>query len=123
METDYSAEISRLYANCAEHALPLNEEYALRAGLIVERLFPPATTDAAFQILASLNLLNAVVKHTWGRKVVGYAYIKGMAASLLQWLILHPVEGVSPYWDAADRIVYFRVWGVQISFNYIPMTE
>lgn len=123
METDFSEEVSRLYANCADHALPLNEEYALRAGLIVERLFPPATTDAAFQILASLNLLNAVVKHAWGRKVVGYAYIKGMAASLLQWLLLHPVEGVSPYWDAVDRIVYFRVWGVQISFHYIPMTE
>lgn len=123
METDYSVEIRRLYANCVDHALPLNEEYALRAGLVVERLFPPSTADAAFQILASLNLLNAVVKYPWGRKVVGYAYIKGMAASLLQWLILHPIDGVSPYWDAVDRIAYFRVWGVQISFHYIPMTE
>lgn len=123
MQPDYSAEVGRLYANCLDHALPLNEEYTLRAGLTVERLFPPTTAGEAFQILAALNLLNAVVKQPWGRSLVGYAYIKGMAAHMLQWLIRHPVDGVSPYWDAVDRIVYFSVWGVQLSFHYIPMTE
>lgn len=123
METNYTADIIRLYANCQENPLPLNEEYTIRAGVIVERLFPPSTADEAFQVLASLNLLNAVVKRQWGRRLVCYAYIKGMAADLLHWLILHPIDGVSAYWDGIERIVYFRVWGVQLSFHYIPMTE
>lgn len=123
MEANYSSDVWRLYKNCQGEALPLNEEFALQAGIIVERLYPPKTTDAAFQILASLNLLNAVVKQPWGRQVVSYPYIKGMAGDMLLWLLDHPIENVAVYWSAVTQVAFFRVWGIQISFHYIPLSS
>lgn len=118
----YSADVRRLYDNCHDKPLQLNEEYAIQAGVVVERLFPPATTREAFQVLAALNLLNAVVKRRWGRQLVTYDYIKGMAAHTLLSLLNRPIDGVEAYWDADERIVYFTVMGVQVSFHYIPLS-
>lgn len=118
----YSADVRRLYDNCMHKAQPLNEEYAIQAGVMVERLFPPTNTREAFQLLASLNLLNAVVKRQWGRRLVTYEYIKGMAAHTLLRLLVHPIDDVATYWDATERIAYFTVMGVQLSFHYIPLS-
>ena len=100
----------------------MNEEYAIQAGIIVERQFPPTTTDGTLRVLVSLNLLNAVVKQSWGRRLVSYNYIKGMAAAVLLRLLDVPIKGVSAYWDSVERIVYFTVLGVQVSFHYIPLS-
>ena len=121
MNNDLSSDVQRLYANCSDRPSPLNEEYAVQAGLVVERLFPPDSTADTFRILVALNLLNAAVKQPWGPGVVTYGYIKGMAACLLLHLLAHPVSGVSVYWDCTDSVAYFSVWGVQVSFHYIPL--
>ena len=85
-------------------------------------MFPPSDIEDVLRVLAALNLLNAVVKRPWGRRVVTYSYIKGMAAGMLLCQLNNPVDGVSVFWDAMERIVYFRVLGIQISFHYIPLS-
>lgn len=118
----YSAEVRRIYDVCADNARLLNEEYAIQAAVVAERLFPPADAEETLKVLAALNLLNAVVKRRWGRRIVTYEYIKGMAAELMLWLLDNPVDGVKTYWDGEERIAYFSVHGVQISFHYIPLS-
>lgn len=121
MTSDYSADVRRLYESCYNCGQPLNEEYVLRAGIVVERLFPPSTARDTFVVLAALNLLNAAVKLPWGSRVVTYGYIKGMASCLMLHILEHPVEGVRVYFDDQEHVAYFKAMGVQISFHYIPI--
>ena len=94
--------------------------HAIEAAVIVERLFPPSTPRETFCILASLNLLNTVVKRPWGARLVCYNYIKGMAARLFVHLCHHPQKHTSVFHDQTERVTYFRVYGVQISFHFLP---
>ena len=92
----------------------------MTAGIVVERTFPPESPRAVFRILTALNLLNAGVKTDVGRRLVTYGYIKGMAARLLLHLAANPVSGVDTYWSLDERVVYFSVYRVQVSFHYVP---
>ena len=99
----------------------LSEPLTLMAASVVERLFPPAGLTDTYQVVVSLNLLNASVKQKWGKRVTSYAYLKGMAACLFLWLLYHPIEGVRIFWDAAGKIAYFHLCGRQFSFHYVPL--
>ncbi len=121
MQPNYAAQVAAIYDNCADRAQPLNEEWVVQAGIVVERMYPPADTGAVLSVLTALNLLNAAVKHTWGASLVSYNYIKGMAASLMVYLLEHPMEGVTTYYDGNEDVAYFTVWGIQVSFHHIPL--
>lgn len=117
---DYSALVSQIYEKRRHKPISIREEHLLTAGVVVERTFPPESPRAVFRILTALNLLNAGVKTDVGRNVVTYGYIKGMAARLLLHLAANPVSGVDIYWSLDDRVVYFSVYRVQVSFHYVP---
>lgn len=114
--------ISSWFQTALQRCRVVCRHHVFQAGLVVETCFPPATEDDAFRVLTALNLLNAAVKQPGGAELVSYAYIKGMAACLFVHLLLHPLPGVEPYWDADERIAYFRVRGWQVSFHYVLFT-
>jgi len=96
------------------------EDHVVQAAIVVDRLFPPDNVSDTFRILASLNLLNTAVKKPWGKTLVNYSYIKGMAARLFTHLCHHPLKNVHIYHDQVLQVTFFRVFGVQISFHYLP---
>ena len=118
---DYASQVRNLYNDHSRLPIPITREHALRAGMIIERLFPPGDSYSAFSILASLNLLNATLKTTWGTEVVRYDYVKGMAACLFMRQLACPVSGLKVYMDYGEQVTYFRVLGVQFSFHYLPL--
>ena len=121
MSRDYSADVRRLYEQYRLSPQLPRETDAVKAGIIVQRLFPPADAHEALCVLAGLNLLNASVKQPWGFRVVTYQYIKGMASHLMIHILENHISDVSVYWDSNDRVAYFRTEGVQVSFHYIPV--
>ena len=102
--------------------IPISRQHVVVAGETVLRLYPPSDAATTFQMLASLNLLNAAVKLSWGRKLVGYSFIKGYAGLLFQHVNEQHIQDVETYWERAEHIAYFRVYNVQISFHYIIMS-
>ena len=99
----------------------VSEAYALKAAAVVEDGFPPQTADDVYRLTAALNLLNAVAKQPFGNLVTSYPYIKGMAACLFLWLLYHPLEHVDIYWNPEAQLTYFRIYGRQFSFHYVPL--
>lgn len=87
----------------------------------VEHLFPPSSIDTTYRILVSLNLLNAIVKQPVGRELTSYNYIKGMAACMFLWLLYHPMDDVSIWWDSGGSLTYFQLRGRQFSFHFVPL--
>jgi len=120
---DYTAELRRIMNEPVSMRLPLVPHHVVLAVRVVKQLFPPKTTDCVFRLLTALNLLNAAVKLPWGRQMVGYRFIKGYVSLVLLSVINWQVADVDYYWDAVERIVYFRVFGIQLGFHYIPFTD
>ncbi|MBR1652642.1 MAG: hypothetical protein IJ692_04545 [Alloprevotella sp.] len=83
----------------------------------------PGNASDTLRTLAALNLLNAAVKQPWGKRVVGYPFIKGHAAHLMAHLLAHPQADVSCYLDRNADVAYFCVCGIQVSFHHIPLTR
>lgn len=121
MKDDYSETVRLLYEKHADHALRIQQNHVVYAGIVVEKLFPPATPRDTLSLLAALNLLNAAVKLPWGRRIVTYGYIKGMASCLLTHLLNCPMEGVDVFLDLRDHVCYFAAMGVQVSFHHVPL--
>ncbi|MBQ8066410.1 MAG: hypothetical protein IJ200_12255 [Prevotella sp.] len=99
----------------------IDGRYALRAAWVVESLFPPCDVQAAYRILVSLNLLNAMVKQPEGRRLTSYNYIKGMAACTFLWLLYHPLDDVAIWWDDEGSLTYFCLCDRQFSFHFVPL--
>ena len=117
------AKIKHIYENKASLNLALHPSHVAEAATIVQRTFPPATPSDTFRILAALNLLNAAIKLPWGKRLVSYNYIKGMAAKLFVHLTLHPQPHTHIYYSPQEQVTYFRILGVQISFHYLPHSK
>ena len=101
---------------------------AMKAATVVERYFPPKNADEAYAILAALNMLNALVKLPQGAKVVGYGYIKGMAACMFLYLTEYPMAEIALYWDEKEDVAYFLLGEIfyeqqriQFSFHHVPI--
>ena len=101
----------------------LLHDYTVMAAAVVERLFPPKTTDEVSCIATALNLLNAIVKLEEGKQLTSYHYIKGMVACLFIWLLYHPKKDVELDWNEAEHITYIRVCGLQLSFHHVPLVK
>ena len=121
MTRNYADAVRQLYARHQDRPQAISEQMAVGAAVTVGRKFPPSDAATTLQVLAALNLLNAYVKQPDGSRLVTYTYIKGMAAQLLIYLLEHPVEGVEVYMDMDENVTYFRVFGIQISFHYLPL--
>lgn len=115
---DYSEAIRRIYDDYTIPRIEVTREMVYKAAFVTESRFPPADKDDVFAILAALNLLNTVVKLPWGRKLVTYNYIKGLAAAMFTELTFRKIEGIDLYYDRGEDIVYFRVYDIQISFHH-----
>lgn len=117
MPADCSSLVRKIYYSGHDsHAL--TKEHIGKAVDTVSRFYPPDSAGQAFALLAALNLLNAAVKTPWGRKLVCYDYIKGMAGLLFEYLTVCPISGVETYNDRKEHVTYFRVAGVQLSFHF-----
>lgn len=74
--------------------------------------------------VAALNLLNAAIKSTPGRRILTYNFIKGRVAMLCTWLVTSgEVPSVRIYIQGKGRLVFFRIRGIQMSFHQVPLTE
>ena len=120
MGKNYADTVRQLHEQHHGSPQQVTEKLAVGAAVMVGRLFPPSNAEETLQVLVALNLLNAFVKQPDGGLIVTYRYIKGMAAQLLIYLLEHPIEGVDVYMDTCEGISYFRVFGVQVSFHYLP---
>lgn len=122
VDRDYSSELLLMLSKDASERLPLYPHHVVLAERVVLKCFPPKNTEEVFKLLTALNLLNAAVKQPWGKKMVSYHFIKGYASMLLQMVFEEQIPGVDAYWDSVERIAYFRVYGIQLGFHYIPFT-
>lgn len=81
------------------------------------------TKNDAFLVLCSLNLLNAAVKKDEYKGLIGYGLIKPAVAKFVQFCL----EGSNKdlvdeiYYNAKERCVYIRCFGIQFSFHNIDM--
>ena len=98
-------------------------KYTVMACAMVERTFPPSTTNEVERIAASLNLLNAIVKLEAGKLLTSYNYIKGMAGCLFVWLLHHPIEGIELYLDEEEDVTFVCIKGMQYSFHHVPVVR
>lgn len=117
MFIDY-LEAAKYYLNTHKRHKPVTFEIADKALQTTKQFFPPKDAREAFYLLLALNLLNAYVKTPQGRRFVTYFYIKGMVGLLYEMLDLCPIQGIQTFHDKRERITYFRVNGLQISFHY-----
>lgn len=121
-EKDYSPYIRHLAGIPPQLRIPLTPYYAHLAIQVVRRSYPPRDSDGVFRMVAALNLLNAIIKQPMGRHIVSYQFIKGYASLVFTHVARCQTPGVSIYWDARERIAYFRIYGVQMGFHHIPIT-
>lgn len=79
------------------------------------------TKRDAFLLLCSLNLLNAVVKKSEYKGVVGYGMIKpNVVKFILQCIDGDDIKYVDEvYYDAKGQCIYIRCYGIQFSFHNV----
>ncbi len=79
------------------------------------------TKSDAFIVLASLNLLNAVVKKKEYKDVVSYGLIKpNVSKFILQCIENDQIKFVDEvYYDIKGQCIYIRCYGIQFSFHNI----
>lgn len=79
------------------------------------------TKNDAFLVLCSLNLLNAAVKIDEYKELIGYGLIKPTVSKFIQsCMVINSNEVVDEiYYNAKERCMYIRCFGIQFSFHNI----
>lgn len=79
------------------------------------------TKSDAFIVLASLNLLNAVVKKKGYKDIVSYGLIKpNVVKFILQCIESDQIKFIDEvYYDIKGQCIYIRCYGIQFSFHNI----
>jgi len=85
----------------------------------------PKTTDELFQIICSMNLINAAIKIKEFKKIVYYGMIKPQISKLLIYLIESDNLKLETqfYIDSENRCLYIEVYDLQFSFHDIKIDE
>lgn len=91
---------------------------------IIQIIRTVRTKNDAFLVLCSLNLLNAAVKMDEYKELIGYGLIKPSVSKFIQFCLgdsnnKNLVDEI--YYNAKERCVYIRCFGIQFSFHNIDM--
>lgn len=81
-------------------------------------------TNHLFLVLSAINLLNAAIKKKEYKKKLGYSLIKTKASLLLELLIKgDSMNCVTYYYNAEEKCMYVKVYGVIFSFHNISESD
>ncbi|MDA3808848.1 MAG: hypothetical protein PF518_00825 [Spirochaetaceae bacterium] len=123
MKSDSLIEILNLSKENS-HISPIDDSLVDRAKYrIIQWIVEKYSEDDLFELLLSLNLLNAAIKSKTYKKRISYGLIKSRAAQLFELLIQNEIgnKNISFFINLIEKCAYVEMRGLQFSYHQISL--